>query len=85
MYAEYSTNNTFFIRNNDYIRLKNVEIGLNLPTKLINKIGVKGTRLYISGFNVITIDKLKSSDPEAQYFYTYPVSKVFNAGINITL
>lgn len=85
MYAEASTNNTYWLRNSDYVRLKSAELGYNFPKRLYEKIGLGGLRVYLNGMNIFTIDKLKSSDPEAQYFYGYPVNKVFNAGINIIL
>ncbi|MBL7699590.1 MAG: TonB-dependent receptor [Chitinophagaceae bacterium] len=85
MYAEASTNNTYWLRNSDYIRLKSAELGYNFSRKLYEKIGLSGLRIYLNGMNMLTIDKLKSSDPEALYFYGYPVNKVFNAGINVIL
>lgn len=85
MYAEGSTNNTYWLRNSDYLRLKSAEIGYNIPKKVIQKIGINGLRVYANGLNILTIDKLKSADPEAQYFYGYPVNKVYNLGVNLIL
>lgn len=81
----YSGNNTYWLRSSDYIRLKNFELGYSLPSALTKKIGSSSARVYVSGINVFTIDKLKVFDPETsnstgQY---YPQSRVMNMGLNI--
>ena len=81
----YSNNNTYWLRSSDYIRLKNFEIGYSLPEKWGRKVGIKNLRVYASGINIFTIDKLKVYDPETasstgQY---YPQSKIINFGANV--
>lgn len=81
-----SNQNTYFLRSADYLRLKSVEIGYNLPASLGEKVGVQNMRIYVSGYNLLTFDKLNVFDPEAssssgQY---YPQKRVFNAGISLT-
>ena len=39
-------NNTYWVRNSDYMRLKNLEIGYALPQKLIQRVGIDGFRVY---------------------------------------
>ena len=81
----YSNNNTYWLRSSDYIRLKNFEIGYSLPEKWGKKVGIKNLRVYASGINIFTIDKLKVFDPEtanSQGSY-YPQSKIINFGANV--
>ena len=40
---------------NDYIRLKNVEVGYTLPNVLTSKIKIERLRFYINGYNLLTI------------------------------
>jgi TonB-linked SusC/RagA family outer membrane protein len=77
--------NSFFIINAGYVRLKNVEIGYTLPLKLSNKIHSKRVRFYVSGLNLITWDKLptKEFDPELTNSRVYPITRMYNAGVNI--
>jgi len=82
----FSANNTYWLRNSDYIRLKNFEIGYNIPETLLSKIGLKNCRVYTNGLNMFTWDKLKIFDPETvnatgQY---YPQSKIMNLGLTAT-
>ncbi|MDP4215036.1 MAG: TonB-dependent receptor [Bacteroidota bacterium] len=53
-----------FIEDASYCRLKNVQIGYNLPKKLLAKLRVKGLRFYMTGSNLITITKYPGLDPE---------------------
>ncbi len=81
-----ASNNTYFLRNSDYIRLKNVELGYNFPERLLKKTGIGNLRLYASGFNLVTWDKMKIWDPESttgngQY---YPQARIINLGVRVT-
>ncbi|SDD73967.1 TonB-linked outer membrane protein, SusC/RagA family [Dyadobacter soli] len=78
--------NTYYLKSNNYLRLKNIELGYNLPSEIGSKIGVGNLRLYVNALNLFTIDKIKIWDPEAtstngQY---YPQSRVLNAGVRVT-
>lgn len=78
--------NTYFLRNSDYLRLKNVEIGYNLSPTLLKKAGISLFRIYASGLNLITWDKMKIWDPEStsgsgQY---YPQARIINVGARVT-
>lgn len=82
----FSGNNTYWFRSTDYIRLKNMEIGYNLPEALIKKAGMSSLRIYFNGLNLLTFTKFKSFDPEAssttgQY---YPQQRVINGGVTVT-
>lgn len=78
--------NTYWLRKSDYLRLKNFEIGYNVTTGVIRKAGISNLRVYASGINLITWDKMKIWDPEStsgsgQY---YPQSRILNLGASVT-
>ena len=77
---------TFWLRNTSFIRLKNVQIAYNFPVNIINKLGISATRIYLSGTNLFTIDKIKILDPENANFNgeIYPLQRTVNFGINVT-
>ncbi|MBN7814718.1 SusC/RagA family TonB-linked outer membrane protein [Algoriphagus pacificus] len=82
----WSGGNTYWFRPSDYLRLKNLEIGYNLPATLTEKVGVKNARFYVNGLNLITWSKSKVYDPESdaatgQY---YPQARVINTGISVS-
>jgi TonB-dependent starch-binding outer membrane protein SusC len=82
----FSSNNTYWFRSSDYIRLKNLEVGYTLPQQLGQRVGINNLRFYVNGLNLLTWDKLKVYDPESdnatgQY---YPQARVINAGFTVT-
>jgi TonB-linked SusC/RagA family outer membrane protein len=81
----YSSGNTYWLLNTNYIRLKNAELGYTVPVALTSKIGISNLRLYVNGLNLLTFSKQKIFDPEAtsssgQY---YIQSKVMNMGVSV--
>ncbi|NLU96357.1 SusC/RagA family TonB-linked outer membrane protein [Chitinophaga sp. Ak27] len=78
--------NTFWYWNTNYARLKTLDLGYNFPSPMCKRIGLQNLRVYVSGQNLLTIDKVKIFDPEApsgsgQY---YPQTKIYNVGLNVT-
>ena len=78
--------NTYFLYNKNYIRLKNVELGYNVPTAVGKKAGISNLRVYVNGLNLVTWDKYKIFDPEAtngagSY---YPQARIINTGLRLT-
>lgn len=77
--------NSFFIENTSYLRLKDVELGYTFPSRWASKIGSQDIRIYVNGFNLITWDRLptKDFDPEQTSNLSYPLTRIYNFGINI--
>jgi TonB-linked SusC/RagA family outer membrane protein len=76
--------NTFFNLNTSYVRLKNVEVGYTFQRGILGKIGASSVRVYANGFNLYTWNKNKIwGDPENMGFMGYPLTRTFNAGINV--
>ncbi len=80
-------NNTYWMVNTNYIRLKNLELGWTLPkawlaqTKLISY-----ARIYVNGVNLLTFSPCKDIDPEStsSNATNYPQSKIINVGFTVT-
>lgn len=79
----YSSGNTYWLHSNNYLRLKNVEIGYNLSAKLVERLGISSFRVYASGMNLVTWSKLKMYDPESTNTlgHYYPQARLINTGI----
>ncbi len=80
-------NSTFWLVKADFLRLRFLNIGYNLPGSLVNRIGFKGLRCYFSGTNLFVISKFNKDyyDPEMGSNTAFPVMKNFNFGVNVTL
>ena len=76
--------NSFFLKNGAFMRLKNIELSYTLPTKWVEKVGMSDCRLYVNGNNLITWDHLDDlCDPESNGSNRYPIMKTVNFGVNI--
>lgn len=89
-YVGGNTNNNrasnIWVKNGNYLRLKNIELSYSLPKSLLANVKViNGVRFYINGTNLLTFDSLDIMDPEspsgsARY---YPQMKSVNFGVNL--
>ncbi|WP_416867604.1 MAG: TonB-dependent receptor [Imperialibacter sp.] len=82
-------NNTYFLLNKNYLRLKNIELGYNFPSSIGERIGISNFRLYVNGLNLITFGYLSKNgiyDPEStnNAGTYYPQARVINTGLRLT-
>ena len=76
---------TFWLDNAAYLRLKNLQIGYNLPKRWLNHIGLQNIRIFGSGENIFTMTKFRGLDPEktSNVNDAYPLIKSYSIGVNI--
>ena len=79
----------FFRFENDFIRLKTLQLGYQIPDAITEKIGLGDSRFYVSGFNILTFEKndeLGFTDPEqvSPLGREFPNLSTWNMGINIS-
>lgn len=53
-----------FVEDASYLKLRNVQIGVTIPSKLTRIIRIDRLRLYASGSNLLTFTKYTGGDPE---------------------
>ena len=75
---------SFWVKNGNYFRLKNFEVGYAFDSRFLSKISVRQVRLFVNGQNLFTVSSFKESDPEV-YAGQYPIAKTINGGISIKL
>ncbi len=51
--------------NSSYFRIKEIQLGYTLPSKISDKAGISNVRIYASLDNFFTITKYKGLDPES--------------------
>jgi hypothetical protein len=73
------------LRDASYIRLKNAQLGYNFKGRFLSNLGVSNLRVYANGYNLLTFDKLKITDPESNTAddSRYPLMKIYNFGIKV--
>lgn len=89
-YLPVTAASSFWLQDASYLRLKNVVLGYNFSSALLQKIRLQHLRVYFSGDNVLTFSKFVG-DPErvivdntSGRFAIYPQASVFTFGIKAT-
>jgi TonB-linked SusC/RagA family outer membrane protein len=86
---------SYYVQNGSFLKMKNLQIGYNFPTKGKFNNAISNLRLYVSGTNLFTVTKYTGMDPEvSQMSSTYsapgvdigvvPMSRQFLFGLNVT-
>ena len=78
--------NTYFLRNASYFRLKNLTFGYTIPRHITEKAAISRLRVYFSGDNLFTITPYKGIDPERSgngWEATYPQNRICSFGVNV--
>ncbi len=73
---------TFWLEDASYLRLKNLQLGYNIPSEIFNNV-ISNFRIYVLGTNLLTFTKLDNWDPENDNNLAYPLDKSYTLGINI--
>jgi TonB-linked SusC/RagA family outer membrane protein len=74
---------TRYLQDASYLRLKNLQLGYNVPVSMLNYLKVKKLRVFFSAENLLTItDMIETVDPEA-IGKLYPLSRTISVGMNI--
>jgi len=81
-----------FVEDGSYIRLKNVQLGYELPPRVVP--GAQAARVYVSAINLLTSTDYTGYDPEVSAFSTtamrgvdlgsYPQSRLLTFGMTLT-
>jgi TonB-linked outer membrane protein, SusC/RagA family len=76
---------TLWQRDASYLRLKNLQLSYTFNHKLIKTIHLSNLKMFLSGQNLFTWDKLKIVDPENGKVsdIMYPQLAVYNIGFNV--
>ncbi len=85
-HVSYSTR---FLKKGDYMRIKDITLSYSLPYKALQKIRMKGLKLYVSALNPYTFHDLNVLDPEVGSLgytmgATHSMVKSFIGGIEVS-
>ncbi|BDD08013.1 SusC/RagA family TonB-linked outer membrane protein [Fulvitalea axinellae] len=84
---------TRYLQDASYLRLKNLQVGYNLPKSVLSVLHLEQFRIYVAAENILTFtDLIDSLDPETvsgRWFGStgkvYPLQKTMSVGVNIKL
>lgn len=79
-----------WLEDGSYVRLRNIEIGYNLPSSTLKRVGFESVRVYVSAQNLLTFTNYSGLDPDVpgqgigeQGFDAgnWPASRIFSIGL----
>jgi hypothetical protein len=76
---------TRYIYKTDYVRLKQLTLGYDVPTATTKRLRLDGARFYVQGVNLWTYTKWNGYDPEftGDNFGIIPQSKNVTVGLQV--
>jgi TonB-linked SusC/RagA family outer membrane protein len=83
------------IEDGSFLRVRNVTLGYTLPRTLLDRLKMQSVRVYFSGQNLLTFTKYSGYNPEVSLNFdnqfapgvdqgTYPISRIYTAGLNLS-
>lgn len=82
-YESGTGNTSFWLRNGAYLRLKNLNIGYDLPSLILKPLGLTQAQFFVNATNLFSISAINEfMDPEQAYYDSYPLMKSFTFGLN---
>jgi TonB-linked SusC/RagA family outer membrane protein len=78
-------NSTFWQKNGNYLKLRQIELGYTLPKSVVAKAGLSNVRINISAINPLSFSWLEKNYGIDPLTTMYPAMKSFIVGININL
>jgi len=88
----FKTPSDFWVKDGDYLRLRNMSVGYTLPVAASSFLKVSKIRFYLAGENLLTFTKYDGYEPEiggGVFSYgvdhgIYPQARTIYGGINVT-
>jgi TonB-linked SusC/RagA family outer membrane protein len=74
---------TYWIRNVNMLRLRNVELGYTIPESSFGRMPIRSLRIYVSGLNLLSWDNLDPDMDTETMGLSYPALKVYTLGLNM--
>lgn len=84
-YESGAGNTSFWLRNGAYLRLKNLNVGYQLPKPILRPLGLTQAQVFMNATNLFCIsDVSEFLDPEQKYYDSYPLMRTFSFGLNVS-
>lgn len=78
-------NSSFWMKNNDFLRIQNIEIGYDFCKSIIRSKLISQCRLYLNATNPVTWSNLlRDYDMDPESYYGYPALKSYTVGLSLT-
>lgn len=87
-------NSSRWVEDGSYVRIKNITLGYNLPSRIANALKISSAKIYFTGTNLLTFTDYSGFDPESNSSVgidtfsgvdvaSYPWQKKYTLGLDI--
>lgn len=93
-YNNYSRISSWFVKNGSYLKMRNLQVGVNIPASNLSLIHASSLRVFAMGTNLFSITKYNGLDPQVQAAnvrsrgidtpLNYPTTRSYSVGVNVT-
>jgi hypothetical protein len=84
-----------YLEDGSYLRLRNIALGYEIPTRLAARLNLASVRFFVSGDNLLTLTSYSGMDPEVSIMgdswtrpgtgdFKYPISRQVLFGVDVT-
>jgi TonB-linked SusC/RagA family outer membrane protein len=88
-HSNFNKNNDFYMTNISYLRLRNLELGYNVPDRFLSKVNIQNLRVYANVTSLFSIDNMKKYDLDPEVTQSnglvFPQTRVISFGFILTL
>lgn len=89
--GNFSRPSTYFVEDGSYLKLRNVQVGFNVPQRVSQNWKMSKVRLYVNANNLLTFTRYSGMDPEIAGSNTsrgidyglYPHVRSFTGGVEV--
>lgn len=93
--SNYTRISSYVVENGSFLKLRNLQIGYNLPAHLMKSWKMSGLRVYVQGQNLMTLTGYSGLDPEVlgrngttgrgiDTIYSYPRTSLLSMGLDVS-
>lgn len=85
---------SYWVEDGSFLRIRSVTVAHTFDKKMLNRIGLKGIRVYLTGQNLFTFTKYEGFDPETSSqgnglssggdYLGYPTARTIIGGLNVS-
>jgi len=84
-----SASSSRFLISNSFLRMRNLNIGYNFPTKMLNRSSISNARIYVASDNLFNVSARQGVDLQSSFFgssdFTYFPMRTVVFGVNLSL
>jgi len=67
-----------------FVKLRTLTVGYTLPEDMLNRLNLSNLRVYVRGNNLVTLSGVEDYDPERGGGLSFPMTRAFVGGVNLS-